>query len=390
MRETIERAIALRRSFDIRLRIRSRGNGIRWVASSGKCEYDERGEPARLVGTIRDITRDKQAEEALVEAEERYRVMAESAADGVVSIDETLTILFVNPALERMLGYKSEELVGKPSWVIFSPDQAELQRARMKEYLATGKWTAIDATARRKDGTELTVEISFGEYQKDGKHVFTGFVRDITEFKRQKDALIRSEQNFRALVQASTEYVWQLDERANLTEFPHWWVELTGQCYEESLKYGWVACVHPDDRERVQTRYAAALANREPVSLELRIRSKDGSYRHYAANGVPTPGEDGGHRWICALKDITKQRVAEERYRLVSTMSADYMFAANVGDDGIVKMEWIAGALGDITGRSEEYFNAGGTWREILHPDDQEMEDKDAASVFAGSGAFPL
>ena len=388
VRETIERAIAQRRSFDIRLKIRSRGNGIRWVASSGKCEYDERGEPARLVGTIRDITRDKQAEEALIEAEERYRVMAETAADGVISIDETCTILFVNPALEKMLGYKSEELIGKRSWELFSPEEAEIQKARMEEYLGSGKktldWTAVDATARRKDGTELIVEISFGEYRKGGKHVFTGFVRDITEFKRQKDALERSEHNFRALVQATTEYVWQLDERANLTEFPHWWVELTGQGYEESLKYGWVECVHPDDRVRVQTRYAAALANREPVSLELRIRSKDGSYRHYAANGVPVPGEDGGYRWICALRDITKQRIAEERYRLVSTMSADYMFAAKVGEDGVPKMDWVAGALEEITGRGEEYFRAGGTWRDILHPDDRETEDNDTNAVFEG------
>ena len=380
-------AIEKRRGFSYRIRLQS-GSGFRWAAVAGKCEYDERGEPARIVGTIRDITKEKDAEDKLVEAEERYRIMAESASDGVVSIDETGTILFVNPAIEKMLGYASEEVLGKSAWELFSFEEGELQKARLQQYLLTGErsldWNALDATARRKDGSELTVEISFGEYHKGDKHVFTGFVRDITEYKRQADALRRSEYNFRALVQATTEYVWQLDERANLTEFPHWWVELTGQGYEESLKYGWVNCVHPEDRERVQRCYIAALTTGSPVSLELRIRGKEGEYRHYSANGVPIRGENGHNRWICTLTEITVQREIEQRYKIVSSMAADYMFSARVCEGTKLKMDWVAGALEAITCRSEDYFNSGGTWRSIVHPDDHWLEDADEASVFEG------
>jgi PAS domain S-box-containing protein len=241
----------------------------------------------------------------------------------------------------------------------------------------------MEAPGVRKDGSEIFLQLSFGEYRKGDIHVFTGFIRDITEAKLQADALKRSEHNFRALVQATTEYVWRLDERGNLLEFPQWWVDLTGQSYEDSLKYGWVQMVHPDDQERVRTQYAEALANGTSVSLELRIRNRQGKYRHYSANGVPIPGE-AGPRWICALTDISAQRKLEERYKVVSSMSADYMFAAEVDANGNLSMDWVAGALEAITGRGEEYFRNGGTWRSIVHPDDRAQEDADAAAVFEG------
>lgn len=197
----------------------------------------------------------------------------------------------------------------------------------------------------------------------------------------------QSEQNFRALVEATTEFVWELDERGNLTQFPQWWVDLTGQNFSESLSYGWVEMLHPDDRERVKTAYEYALATGTPVALELQIRDREGFYRHFTARGIPIPTGSGRRpRWICALTDITRQRAAEEmlrkseeRYRLISSIATDYMFSSRVTDGRELEMEWIAGAFENITGYSPEEFIKAGGWRGIVHPDDREKDERDFA-----------
>ncbi|MCV4566434.1 PAS domain-containing protein, partial [Escherichia coli] len=89
-----------------------------------------------------------------------------------------------------------------------------------------------------------------------------------------------------------------------------------GQNFSESLSYGWVEMLHPDDRERVKTAYEYALATGTPVALELQIRDREGFYRHFTARGIPIPTGSGRRpRWICALTDITRQRAAEEMLR---------------------------------------------------------------------------
>ena len=108
-----DEAIATRSPVTVRYRLRRRGGEVIWVSESAQCEYEKDGTPLRLVGTIRDITRDKAAQDALVEAEERYRVIAETASDAVISIDERSNILYANPATEGVFGYRPEEIIGK-------------------------------------------------------------------------------------------------------------------------------------------------------------------------------------------------------------------------------------------------------------------------------------
>ncbi len=386
VREVYSTSLKNRRPFNFKLRLRRRDGEVVWAAVSGKAEFDDRGEAVRIVGTVRDITRDKKAEDALIEAEERYRVMAESASDAVISIDAQSNILYANPAVKRVFGYESHELVGEKLTILMPQATRPRHMAGVERYLETGEkrldWSRTETTGRRKDGAEIAIQISFGHHKKGEQHFFTGFIRDISESKAAENAIRESEQNFRALVQATTKFVWQLDERANLTEYPYWWEELTGQPYEESRNFGWVECLHPDDRERVKSSYIEAIEGGKPALLELRIRGKQGDYRHYSGSGVPLPTDDG-IRWICALSDITAQRTAEERYRLLSSMTTDYLFAASVQQDGSMKMEWVAGAFEAITGYAPDDFISGGVWRDIVHPDDVEKEDRDAAQVAA-------
>ncbi|MFH4317282.1 PAS domain-containing protein, partial [Acinetobacter baumannii] len=69
-------AMRSRSRFSLRFRLRRKNGDVVWVAQEGKCEFDRQGRPIRMSGTLRDITRAKKAEDALIEAEEKYRIIA--------------------------------------------------------------------------------------------------------------------------------------------------------------------------------------------------------------------------------------------------------------------------------------------------------------------------
>lgn len=383
------RALSDKAAFDVRFRLRRSDGEVIWLIANARAFCDANGRPEKFVGTLRDITREKRSEEALIEAEERYRIVAETASDAIVSVDAESTIIFANPAAEAIFGYERSEMLGQPLSLLIPDRLRSSHRSAFASYLMSGvrsaDWRNVETTAIRKDRTEIGVQISFGEFKKQEKHTFTAIIRDVTERKKAADAVRRSEQNFRALVEATTQYVWNLDETGRLIGLPDWWTELTGQSFEDSLNFGWVNSIHPDDRDRVMKEYVSAVSSLQAVDIDVRIRDAAGTYRYYRARAVPVINDDGSStRWICSLIETTAQRVAEEklreseeRYRLISSISTDYMYATGLDENGEVGLDWVTGAFEKITGYTQEEFIEIGGWRSIVHPDDLEKDQAD-------------
>src|SRR5262245_18781544 len=156
----------------------------------------------------RDITARKQAEEALRESEERYRIVTETASDAIITVDEEGLILLVNRAAEKIFGYTAIELLGQNLTVLMPGYLRETHSAGFKRYTETGRrrgaMDEIELVGLRRSGNEFPVEVSFGEFSKGGRHVFTGIIRDITERKRielERDLLLRREQHARQLAE---------------------------------------------------------------------------------------------------------------------------------------------------------------------------------------------
>ena len=147
----------------------------------------------------KEIAERKHVEHELRGSEEKHRVVVEAANDAVISMDESGTILLANPATQRIFGYVPAEIVGKPMTMLMPEAMQGLHENGFRRYLETGKrrinWQGVELTARRKDGEEFAAEISFGELAIDGRKVFTGFIRDISERKQAQERLRASERN---------------------------------------------------------------------------------------------------------------------------------------------------------------------------------------------------
>lgn len=133
------------------------------------------------------------AHAAVREREAQYRALADADPDGIVVVDDGSTILSVNPAMEVIFGYPAEELVGRPLTVLMPDELRSAHREGLSRYLRTGErrmsWVGVQVPGRRRDGTQVELEINFGEYTLDGRHCFAGFIRDITDRKHAEEAL---------------------------------------------------------------------------------------------------------------------------------------------------------------------------------------------------------
>ena len=129
-------------------------------------------------------------------SETRWRTMAEIAPDAVIVIDEENRIVFANSALTRMCGHGAEALVGRPLDVLVPARHRRGHAGGLARYLEQGErrldWRSNEIPVLRADGSEVTVEIAFGEFQFEGRQFFAGYLRDITARKQYEQALLHA------------------------------------------------------------------------------------------------------------------------------------------------------------------------------------------------------
>jgi PAS domain S-box-containing protein len=136
------------------------------------------------------------AERALRASEENFRTLAETASDAIVTIDEQGSILFCNSSAADVFGYRAEQMIGYELTMIMPPRLRDSHRNALGRYLKTGQrrisWKAVELPGLHADGREISLELSFGEFKRDGARFFTAVIRDVTERKRTEEALRRS------------------------------------------------------------------------------------------------------------------------------------------------------------------------------------------------------
>ena len=172
-----------------------------------------------VLGGLRDIADQMrreflartEVEEARRESEERYRFVAESASDGIITIDQNRRILFANRAAEKIFGLNITDMVGKPFSTLIPERVREDHDAALQQYLDTVVTSnpdyALQIQGIGKGHREIALEISFGEYVKNNEHIFTGVVRDVTERKQLEHVLKRAKEDAERANRAKSEFL---------------------------------------------------------------------------------------------------------------------------------------------------------------------------------------
>jgi PAS domain S-box-containing protein len=150
----------------------------------------------------REVAEARTAE--LIAGEARHRTILEAALDGVISIDEQSHVTYLNPAAERIFGYRADEVLGRELAETFVPPSLrEEHRRGFARHLATGQTRILDRrieiTAMRADGSEFPAELTVTRADLAGKPAFIGYVRDITERRRAEEDLDAARQRLKVV-----------------------------------------------------------------------------------------------------------------------------------------------------------------------------------------------
>lgn len=143
------------------------------------------------------VSQRNRAAVSLRSSEMHYRSVAETAPDVVITIDSRSRILAINPAVKAIFGYEPAELIGEEMPILMPEEYRTAHRNGIGKFLATGErkipWNGVQLPGRRKDGTEIPLEISFGSYMAEGEQRFTGYIRDLSDRRKAEVALMQSE-----------------------------------------------------------------------------------------------------------------------------------------------------------------------------------------------------
>jgi len=143
------------------------------------------------LATIHDITHRKEAEAALQESEARMRAIFETAVDAIITIDDHGILERLNPAAERLFGYREQEVAGQNVAILMPAPHRALHDGYLAHYLQTGEKKIIgkgrEVQGLRKDGSVFPMDLTVTEMQLGSRRMFTGMVRDISERKLAED-----------------------------------------------------------------------------------------------------------------------------------------------------------------------------------------------------------
>lgn len=318
----------------------------------------------------------KETEEALRRSEERYRTILENIEDGFFEVDLAGNLTYFNDAVCRMLGYSRDELLGMNNRQYSSPENARLLYQAFNQVYKTGvpirgfEWEFF-----KKDGEKRFAEVSISLIRdQDGKPVgFRGIARDTTERKMAEEALARSEERYRTLVEESFDGIF-FQKGYEIIFANRRLHEMLG--YKEGELIGldhWLV-YHPDYQSLTRERARARLRGESPPSTyEVKFLRKDGSsfWGEIHAKVINFLGEPGIQVWA---RDITERKQAEEtlraeRERFRSLSEGAPFGMAMIDSNGTFK--YLNSKFKQLFGYDLNDIPNGKTWFRKAYPDSQ-------------------
>lgn len=297
----------------------ARDGSVRTVLWTTANEYLPDGRLARIKAVGVDVTEREPARASLWEDEQRYRVMVETANQGIWVIDAECNTIFVNGRLAEMLGYSASEMLGVSLFAFVKEDMIASITEKMKRR-RKGVKEEYDFPLLRKDGSEIwTLVCSTPLFDSQGRFSGSmGMLTDITERKRAEDALRESEEWLRSVVQTATDAIVCTDVHGTITSWNQHAEAIFGYGAQEICGRSTSVLIPERLREAWKTGFQRLVTTPHSASGQATLAvsglRKDGS-EFPAELSIASWSTSQGVFFMAIVRDVTEEKLAEERIK---------------------------------------------------------------------------
>jgi PAS domain S-box-containing protein len=296
----------------------ARDGRVVWVRDEAVTLRDGDGRPLCVQGVMSDITALVEASKALRRGEERFRALIENASDLITVLSPDGVYTYQSPSIQRVLGYAADDLLGDTPFGRMHPDDVDAARVALGAMVAApGTSHTVQFRFQHRDGGWRVLESTGRTLLPDSAEAGVLVVsRDVTEREEAAEALQRSEEHFRRLIENGTDYVMIVDTTGAITYIGPNAERMLGYTTEEMMGARPVDLLHPEDVGYAMSVLADIVAHPGEIrTLQFRIRHKDGTYRVFENVGKTLLPDSADGGVVSNGRDVTERNRAEEALR---------------------------------------------------------------------------
>jgi PAS domain S-box-containing protein len=270
---------------------------------------------AVLANRARNAVEKYRAEKEVKQTQTRLHAITQNSKDTILTIDAEGQIVFANNAAEDLLGYPPADLQGTPLISLLSTSDRDQHATNFERYLKTAEhpldWQTIEFDMLHREGNEISVWISFGEFEEDGEQLFVGILRDVTERQQLQAELEQSLTLHQTLLEQDLAgiYLLQGDQFEYVNSK---FCDITGYDETDFESMAVLDIVAEESKEEVSENIQKRLAGEiDELEYNLTIRRKDGELRLVRAHGTRIELDDGP-AILGSIVDLTDQFELQE------------------------------------------------------------------------------
>ena len=276
------------------------------------------GQPYAILGSGRDITERKKAQEALQDSEKRFRALTENNIDIVSLVDPRGQVLYHSPAYERVLGFDPRQRAGQSIFEHIHPeDQKAVAQGFYELVRHPGETNSFSLRIRHKDGSWRWLEATATNLL--GESAIQAIVinsHDITARKEAQEGMQKSERRFRALIENSADIVTLIGRDGNVLYDSPAYGRVLGRDPGGRIGRDALETVHPDELQEISQSLGELVQTPGLVRhATFRIHHEDGSWRWMDATGTNLLDDPAVQAIVINMHDITERKRAEESIR---------------------------------------------------------------------------
>ncbi len=359
--------------FDYQFRMRMNNGEQKWIQTTAKVFYNDGGQPVRMLGTLKDITESRVAEEKMA----TLAAIVESSEDLILSKGLDGIVTSWNAAGERIMGYKAEEMIGQHVSKLIPADRLQEEDEIISRLKKGERIEHFETERIRKDGRKIDISLTISPVKNPRGEIIgaSKIARDITNQKSTKRQVSESEERLKIVLKASELGTWELNLKTGEIWASERYLQIFGyESVGDLMHDDFIRHLHPDDLPVREKAFKTATETGVLHYVSRLIRT-DKIIRWFEARGTVLYNEaNEPYKMLGTIRDMTTEmnyrrelETREQKFSLLADSMPQHIWTS----DPQGNMSYFNQAMYDFSGMTKDQLGPQG-WLGLLCAEEKE------------------